>query len=51
MRPPPFCLRAGAASLAGALLQRERWAGRRIGVALTGGNVDTAVFAAVLAGR
>lgn len=42
---------AGAAALAGALLQRERWAGRRIGVALTGGNVDTAVFAAVLAGR
>ena len=41
---------AGAASLAGALLQRERWQGRRIGVALTGGNVDTAVFAQVLAG-
>jgi threonine dehydratase len=42
---------AGAASLAGALLQRERWQGRRIGVALTGGNVDTATFARVLAGR
>lgn len=41
---------AGAASLAGALLQRERWQGRRIGVALTGGNVDTATFARVLAG-
>ncbi len=41
---------AGAASLAGALLQRERWQGRRIGVALTGGNVDSAVFARVLAG-
>ena len=41
---------AGAASLAGAMLQRERWRGRRIGVALTGGNVDTAVFARVLAG-
>jgi threonine dehydratase len=41
---------AGAASLAGAMLQRERWQGRRIGVALTGGNVDTAVFARVLAG-
>ena len=41
---------AGAASLAGAMLQRERWRGRRIGVALTGGNVDTAVVARVLAG-
>ena len=41
---------AGAAGLAGALLQRARWQGRRIGVALTGGNVDTAVFARVLAG-
>jgi threonine dehydratase len=41
---------AGAASLAGALLQRERWQGRRVGVALTGGNVDTASFARVLAG-
>ncbi|MEP6876778.1 MAG: threonine dehydratase, partial [Burkholderiales bacterium] len=40
---------AGAAGLAGVLLQRERWQGRRIGVALTGGNVDTAVFARVLA--
>lgn len=41
---------AGAASLAAALQQRERWAGRVIGVALTGGNVDSAVFAGVLAG-
>ena len=41
---------AGAASLAGALQQRTRWAGRTVGVALTGGNVDSAVFAKVLAG-
>ena len=41
---------AGAAALAGVLTQRERWEGKRIGVALTGGNVDTAVFARVLAG-
>ena len=41
---------AGAAGLAGALLQRERWAGKCIGVPLTGGNVDSAVFARVLAG-
>jgi threonine dehydratase len=40
---------AGAASLAGALQQRERWAGRQVGVTLTGGNVDSAVFARVLA--
>jgi threonine dehydratase len=41
---------AGAAALAGALQQRERWAGGTIGLALTGGNVDSAVFARVLAG-
>ncbi|HEY4068928.1 MAG TPA: threonine dehydratase [Burkholderiaceae bacterium] len=41
---------AGAAALAGALQQRERWQGRRIGVALTGGNVDSAIFARVLSG-
>jgi threonine dehydratase len=39
---------AGAAALAAAMQQRERWAGRTIGLALTGGNVDTAVFARVL---
>ena len=42
---------AGAAALAAVLLQRGRWAGRRIGVALTGGNVDSDVFARVLANR
>jgi threonine dehydratase len=41
---------AGAASLAGALQQRERWVGRRVGVTISGGNVDSAVFAKVLAG-
>lgn len=39
---------AGAAGLAAATQQRERWRGRTVGVALTGGNVDTAVFARVL---
>jgi threonine dehydratase len=39
---------AGAASLAGALQQRSRWAGRSVGITLTGGNVDSAVFAGVL---
>ena len=41
---------AGAAALAGALVQQARWAGCRIGLPLTGGNVDSAAFARVLAG-
>jgi threonine dehydratase len=41
---------AGAAALAGALQQREAWAGRCIGVPVSGGNVDSAVFARVLGG-
>ena len=41
---------AGAAALAAALGQKARWAGRCIGVALSGGNVDSGVFAGVLAG-
>jgi threonine dehydratase len=40
---------AGAAALAGAMAEENR--GRRIGIVLTGGNVDCAVFARVLAGR
>jgi threonine dehydratase len=40
---------AGAAALAGALQQRSRWAGRSIGITLSGGNVDSAMFAGVLA--
>ncbi|RYY72885.1 MAG: pyridoxal-phosphate dependent enzyme, partial [Comamonadaceae bacterium] len=39
---------AGAAGLAAAMQQRGRWQGRGVGVALTGGNVDSAVFAGVL---
>jgi threonine dehydratase len=41
---------AGAAALAAIMSQRERWAGRTVGLPLTGGNVDSAVFARVLAG-
>jgi threonine dehydratase len=41
---------AGAASLAGALQQRTRWAGRTVGLTISGGNVDSDVFARVLAG-
>jgi threonine dehydratase len=40
---------AGAASLAGAMQQRERWRGKTVGLTLCGGNVDSAVFARVLA--
>ena len=41
---------AGAASLAGALQQRERWHGKTLGLTVSGGNVDSAVFARVLGG-
>jgi threonine dehydratase len=40
---------AGAASLAAALQQRALWRGQVVGVTLCGGNVDSAVFAKVLA--
>jgi threonine dehydratase len=42
---------AGAASLAGALQERAQLAGRKVGVTLCGGNVDSDVFARVLAGE
>jgi len=41
---------AGAAALAAAIQQRGRTKGQAVGVPLTGGNVDTEVFARVLAG-
>lgn len=42
---------AGAAALAALLQQRERWTGKRVGLALSGGNVDSEMFAKVLAAR
>ena len=42
---------AGAAGLAAAMQQAERWRGRAVGVPLTGGNVDSAVFSRVLSPR
>ncbi len=39
---------AGAAALAAATQQRDRWKGRTVGVPLTGGNVDSVVFSRVL---
>ena len=41
---------AAGAGLAAVLQERAQLAGRRIGVVFTGGNVDAAVFARVLAG-
>ena len=41
---------AGAAGLAAAIQQQQRWQGRSVAVALSGGNVDSEVFARVLAG-
>ncbi len=42
---------AGAAPLAALLKERERMAGRKVALILSGGNVDTDRFAAVLAGK
>ncbi|MFZ2649688.1 MAG: threonine dehydratase [Burkholderiaceae bacterium] len=42
---------AGAAALAGAWQQRERWSARCIGVPISGGNVDAAAFAQTLLER
>jgi threonine dehydratase len=39
---------AGAAGLAAAMQQSARWQGHCVGVALTGGNVDSGIFAQVL---
>jgi threonine dehydratase len=41
---------AGAAALAGALQEKSRNAGRKIAVTLSGGNIDTELFASVLNG-
>ena len=35
---------AGAAPLAALLQERERMAGRRVGVVISGGNIDLALF-------
>jgi threonine dehydratase len=42
---------AGAAALAGLMRERERYAGKRVAVVLSGGNIDASVFTEVLAGR
>jgi len=42
---------AGAAPLAALLQERQSMRGRRIGIVISGGNVDTAIYARVLAAR
>jgi threonine dehydratase len=42
---------AGAAALAALMKEREQTKGKRIGVVLTGGNIDATKFAQVLQGR
>ncbi len=42
---------AGAAAFAAAWRERESLAGQRIGITVSGGNVDTELFADVLAGK
>ncbi len=41
---------AGAAPLAALLKERERMAGKRVAIILSGGNIDTALYRQVLAG-
>lgn len=41
---------AGAAALAALLKNRENWRGKRVGVVVSGGNVDREVYARVIAG-
>ena len=42
---------AGAAPLAALLQERERMRGKRVGVILSGGNIDMPKFAAILNGE
>jgi threonine dehydratase len=42
---------AGAAALAALVQERDRMAGKRVGIVLSGGNIDREMFAEVLAGR
>jgi threonine dehydratase len=42
---------AGAAALAALMQEREKMRGKKVGLVLSGGNIDREVFAEVLAGR
>ncbi len=39
---------AGSAGLAALMADRRRWAGRKVGLVLTGGNIDPRLLASVL---
>jgi threonine dehydratase len=39
---------AGAAALAAVVAQRERFAGKRVGIVISGGNIDARVLSAIL---
>jgi threonine dehydratase len=41
---------AGAAPLAALLKEKDRMAGKRVGLVLSGGNIDTPVYRDILAG-
>jgi threonine dehydratase len=41
---------AGAAAVAALLKNKDAWSGKRVGVVLTGANVDREVFARVISG-
>jgi len=40
---------AGAAALAGLLKERDRWGGRKVGLVLSGGNIDRNLYQEILA--
>jgi len=42
---------AGAATLAALLKEKQRYAGKRVGLILSGGNIDMATFAQILRGE
>jgi threonine dehydratase len=42
---------SGAAALAGLLIERDRMAGKRVGIIASGGNIDAPMLAEILAGR
>jgi threonine dehydratase len=42
---------AGAASLAALMQERDRMAGKRLALILSGGNIDREVYAEVMAGQ
>lgn len=46
-----LCEPSGAAALAGLLAERDQQQGKRVGVAMTGGNLDVSLLTEILAGR